>query len=282
MLAYLFPGQGSQCVGMGGDLFEKFPDLTAKADAILGYSIQSLCLGETPARFNQTQYTQPALYTVNALTYFNILQKSGQKPSYLAGHSLGEYNALLAADVFDFESGLRLVQKRGELMGTVTGGGMAAIIGLHVDAIKEILTQHRLAQISIANYNSHTQTVISGKKEEIHQAQALCEQYQGAMVIPLPVSGAFHSQFMRSAQEQFKIFIKDFIFSKPSIPVIANITARPYQEHAIHQMMTEQITSSVRWTETIEYLLAQGISEFKEIGPGRVLNGLVRRIKNGQ
>ncbi len=282
MLAYLFPGQGSQSVGMGGELFEKFPDITAKADAILGYSIQSLCLGEMSTQLNQTQYTQPALYTVNALTYFNQLQENGRKPSYVAGHSLGEYNALLAADVFDFETGLKMVQKRGELMGKTTGGGMAAIIGLHADAIKQILTEHHLTNVTIANYNSHSQIVITGNKDDINQAQVLCEQYNAAMVIPLVVSGAFHSPLMRAAQEQFELFIKDFTFLTPAIPVIANTTARPYQDNAIHQTITEQITSSVRWTETIDYLLAQGVSDFEEIGPGRVLAGLVRRIMKGQ
>lgn len=282
MLAYLFPGQGSQSVGMGRELFEKFPDITAKADAILGYSIQSLCLGEMPAQLNQTQYTQPALFTVNSLIYFNKLQDNGRKPSFVAGHSLGEYNALLAADVFDFESGLKMVQKRGELMGKMTGGGMAAIIGLHADAIRDILTQHNLTNVTIANYNSHSQIVITGNKEDINQAQALCEQYNAAMVIPLVVSGAFHSQLMRAAQEQFELFINDFKFATPTIPVIANTTARPYLDKAIHKTITEQITSSVRWTESIDYLLAQGVVDFEEIGPGKVLTGLVRRIKTGQ
>lgn len=282
MLAYLFPGQGSQSVGMGAELFEKFPDITAKADAILGYSIQSLCLGEMSSQLNQTQYTQPALFTVNALSYLNKMQENSHQPAYVAGHSLGEYNALLAADVFDFESGLKIVQKRGELMSQMTGGAMAAIIGLHADAISEIFQKHHLTNVSIANYNSHTQIVITGKKEDILQAQALCEQHDASMVIPLAVSGAFHSPFMRSAQEQFELFIKDFEFTTPKIPVIANISAKPYQHDAIRQTITNQITSSVRWTETIEYLQAQGVSDFEEIGPGKVLAGLVRRIKKGQ
>lgn len=282
MFAYLFPGQGSQSVGMCAELFEKFPDITAKADAILGYSIQSLCLGEMSSALNQTQYTQPALFTVNALSYFNRLQEKAIKPTYVAGHSLGEYNALLAAEVFDFESGLKMVQKRGELMSQMTGGAMAAIIGLHADAINEIFQKHHLKNVSIANYNSHTQIVITGKKEEVHQAQVLCEQYNAAMVIPLTVSGAFHSPFMQTAQEQFALFIKNFEFSAPKIPVIANVTARPYQHDDIRQTIAEQITASVRWTETIEYLQAQGVTDFEEIGPGKVLAGLVRRIKKGQ
>lgn len=282
MLAYLFPGQGSQSVGMGRELFDMFPEITAQADDILGYSVKSLCLGEMSEHLNQTQYTQPALFTVNSLFFYHKLQETGNKPSFVAGHSLGEYNALLAAEVFDFESGLKMVQKRGELMARTTGGAMAAVIGLTADTISDILQTHHLANVTIANYNSHAQMVISGKKEEILQAQNLCEQYNAAMVIPLAVSGAFHSPLMQSAQAEFARFIKDFKFSAPILPVIANTTAKPYQDNAIQQTITEQITSSVRWTETIQYLQAQGVSDFEEIGPGKVLAGLVRRIKKGQ
>lgn len=282
MTVALFPGQGSQTKGMGEALFNHFPELIAKADHILGYSIKNLCLEDPQNQLHQTQYTQPALYTINALTYFKKLQASTQKPTYVAGHSLGEYNALLAADVFDFETGLKLVKKRGELMSQATNGAMAAIIGLKIDDIKAILLQNNLNQISIANHNSHTQIVISGLKPEIEQAKVLCEQSGAMMVVPLKVSGAFHSPYMQDAQQQFEDYIDDFQFEAPRIPVIANTTARPYSAGDTKKNLARQITSSVRWTESIDFLLAQQETEFEEIGPGTVLTGLIRRIKNGQ
>jgi malonyl CoA-acyl carrier protein transacylase len=282
MSVYIFPGQGSQIKGMGGNLFSEFPELTAKANSILGYPIQTLCLEDPQQQLNQTCYTQPALYIVNALTYFKRRQESENHPSFLAGHSLGEYNALLAADVFDFETGLKLVKKRGELMHQVTNGAMAAVIGLKADSIKTALAQHDLESVAIANDNSYTQIVISGQKENIERAQEACEQAGAMMVVPLKVSGAFHSPYMRPVQEQFEVFLKEFQFAAPKIPVIANYTARPYSTVDISKNLVQQITHSVRWTETINYLLAQGKTEFEEIGPGKVLTGLVQRIKNGQ
>jgi malonyl CoA-acyl carrier protein transacylase len=282
MSVYIFPGQGSQIKGMGRGLFSEFPELTAKANSILGYSIQTLCLEDPQQQLNQTYYTQPALYTVNALTCLKKAQETKITPKFLAGHSLGEYNALLTAGVFDFETGLKLVKERGKLMHQVTNGAMAAVIGLKVDSIKMILEQHNLTSIAIANDNSHTQIVISGQKEDIERAQRLCEQAGALMVIPLKVSGAFHSPHMRPVQEQFEGFLKKFRFSPPTIPVIANYTARPYAANDICANLVQQITHSVRWTESIDYLLGQGETEFEEMGPGTVLTGLVQRIKNGK
>jgi len=284
MSVYMFPGQGSQIKDMGKDLFALFPELILKADQILGYSIKDICLEDFQQQLNQTQYTQPALYTVNALTYFKKIQDIGKsnKPSFVAGHSLGEYNALLAAEVFDFETGLQLVKKRGELMSQATGGAMAAVVGLKADTIKTLLIQNDLMNVTIANDNSHTQSVLSGQKENIARAQVICEQAGAMMVVPLKVSGAFHSPYMRTAQEQFQEFLSRFEFSPPTIPVISNYTAQPYSANEIHRNLAQQITHPVRWTETIKYLLKQGETEFEEIGPGIVLNGLLRRIKNEQ
>ncbi len=282
MTTYLFPGQGSQTKGMGHTLFTEFRELTAKADAILGYSLQTLCHDDPQQQLNHTQFTQPALYTINALSYLKKTQETGLKPTYVAGHSLGEYNALFAADVFDFETGLKLVKRRGELMSQAMGGAMAAVVGLKADVIKSLLIQHDLMNVAIANHNSHTQIVISGQKFDIDRVCAILEQAGAAMVIPLKVSGAFHSPYMRAAQEQFEQYLKEFQFSLPSIPVIANWTAKPYQGSEIQQNLAQQITQPVRWTESIEHLLTQGETEFEEIGPGIVLTGLVKRIKNGQ
>ncbi len=282
MSVSLFPGQGSQVKGMGEDLFNRFSELTAKADDILGYSVKTLCLEDSHHQLHQTQYTQPALYTVNALTYFKKLQDTGKKPTFVAGHSLGEYNALLAAGVFDFATGLKLVSKRGELMSHATGGAMTAIVGLKIDQIKAILLQNNLNQVCIANHNSHTQIVISGLKPEIEQATKLFEQAGAMLVVPLKVSGAFHSSHMQHAQQEFANYIKDFQLQAPQIPVIANTTAKPYAADDIKKNLAQQITNSVRWTESIDFLLAQDETEFEEVGPGVVLTGLVRRIKNGQ
>lgn len=280
MTTYVFPGQGAQTVGMGKDLFSQFPELTQQADDILGYSIEKLCLEPNP-NLNQTNYTQPAIYIVNALTYFNKLKQLDEKPNYVAGHSLGEYNALMAAEVFDFATGLKLVMRRGLLMSQAEGGGMAAVIGLKPEAILTEVKNHNLQHIYIANYNSFTQTVITGLKSEIDQAKSILEK-AGAMFIPLKVSGAFHSPYMQPAANEFNAYLKEFQFGGPKIKVIANINALPYEENAIVLNLTEQITHSVEWTKTIEFLLKQGETNFQEVGPGSVLTGLIKRIQRGQ
>jgi len=170
MKTHMFPGQGSQSKGMGGTLFDEFKELTHKADKILGYSIKELCLEDPRRELNQTQFTQPALYVVNALSYFKKVEESGQKPDFVVGHSLGEFSALLAAECIDFEAGLKLVKKRGELMSQATGGGMAAILNATKEKIETILKENGLTNIDLANYNTPSQIVISGLKDEIGKA----------------------------------------------------------------------------------------------------------------
>ncbi|CQR73474.1 Polyketide biosynthesis malonyl CoA-acyl carrier protein transacylase BaeC [Sporomusa ovata DSM 2662] len=280
MIAYIFPGQGSQTKGMGGTLFEEFKQLTMQADGVLGYSIKELCLEDPQSKLSQTQYTQPALYIVNALSYLHKIQETGKKPDFAAGHSLGEYNALFAAGAFDFETGLRVVKKRGELMSQATGGGMAAVIGLDEEQITAVLQQNQLQNIEIANYNSPSQIVISGLKTDIDQAKVVFERIKGVqMFIPLKTSGAFHSRYMTEAKNKFAVFLDNFKFSELAITVIANVYARPYKQSAIKQTLIEQLTSPVKWNESIKNLLSLGEMEFEEIGPGRVLTGLVQRIK---
>lgn len=280
MTTFVFPGQGSQTIGMGEALFPQFPDYVQKANSILGYDIVELCLQDPRSLLGKTNYTQPALYIVNALTW---LEKSAQeKPNYLAGHSLGEYNALFAAGVFDFETGLKLVQKRGELMSQAMGGGMAAVLGLSSDDIEKVLQDSALTAISIANYNSFNQTVITGSQQAITDAQPVFENAGATMYIPLNVSGAFHSPFMKPAAESFRTFLQSFTYNPPTIPVIANIDAKPYQSMQIADSLTKQITHSVLWRQTVEYLLSQGETVFEELGPGRVLSGLIKRIQQGK
>lgn len=282
MTVYLFPGQGSQKIGMGGELFDEFQELTAKADAILGYSIKELCLTDSNQQLGNTQFTQPALYTVNALTYLKKLKETGgQKPKYVAGHSLGEYAALFAAESYDFETGLRLVKKRGELMAQISGGGMAAIIGKTAEEIADILQKAGLTTIDIANYNSLKQVVISGKKEDVANSKAVFEAAE-ARFFPLNVSGAFHSRYMTPAKEEFTAFLNQFTLQDPKIPCIANYTALPYEPGKVKTNLAEQLNHSVKWNDSIQYLMAKGEQDFVEIGPGTVLAGLVAKIKKGQ
>ncbi len=277
-LIHVFPGQGSQKKGMGEGLFEQFPDITAAANAVLGYSIKDLCLEDANDQLNLTQFTQPALYTVNALTYLNLKQESNPAPDFVAGHSLGEYNALLAAGVFDFETGLKLVQKRGALMAEAKGGGMAAVLGMPIAEIEAVIKSHGSKEVGIANLNAPQQTVLTGSKEAILDIKTAFESAGAKRYIPLKVSGAFHSPFMEPARQEFSNFLKTFTFNPPAIPVISNVEAAPYPDEGIANLLAQQITSPVRWVETIQYLKQQPNPEFHEVGPGKVLQGLIRQI----
>lgn len=279
MLAYLFPGQGSQCIGMGQSLFDLFRDYTQQADEVLGYSIEAVCSGNAPQQLNQTQYTQPALYVVNALMYLKLLADGEPLPDYVAGHSLGEYNALFAAGVFDFTTGLLLVKKRGELMSQAEGGGMAAVIGLNEQDITQILQDEQLTTITIANYNSYQQTVLTGPKEDIGRAQSKFAALQRGSFIPLNVSGAFHSFYMSTAQQAFEQFISPMTFTTPRLPVISNVDARPYHPAIIKPNLIQQIVQPVQWIQTIEYLQTKPNIVYKEVGPGHVLTGLLNRMR---
>ena len=275
---YVFPGQGSQEVGMGQDLFDKFPAEVAQADEILGYSIKELCLNGPIEKLSQTEYTQPALYVVNALTYLDKMNKDPEKPVFTAGHSLGEYNALFAAGVFDFATGLKLVQKRGAIMSKVEGGGMAAVLGMAPEKIKEVLAESGNTAIDVANFNSPKQTVLSGMKEDIVNAQEAFVEAGARRYVVLPVSGAFHSRYMEAPQAEFTEFAKQFEFNAPEIPVISNLNAAPYDAADILPTVAGQISNSVRWTESIQYIKSQGEFEFEELGPKRVLTSLLRQI----
>ena len=275
---YVFPGQGSQSPGMGGELFDQFPELVKQADEVLGCSIKDLCLNDPDKRLGQTDYTQPALYIVNALTYLSKTENFDLRPDFVAGHSLGEYNALFAAGVFDFITGLKLVQRRGQIMVKVTGGGMAAVIGMQPDKIKQVLKDASFESIDIANLNSPKQTVISGQKEDIDAVKTVFEDAGVRLFIPLKVSGAFHSRYMQEAQNEFADFLKSFEFQPVQIPVIANYTAAPYQDIETVNNMVQQISSPVRWVESIQYLKQQPEPEFEEVGPGNVLTKLIKQI----
>lgn len=284
MRTFVFPGQGSQSKGMGADLFDQVPEFTAaeaEIDTLLGYSIRELCLEDPNSQLNLTQFTQPALYIINALHYFKR-KAEGLQADYLAGHSLGEYNALLAGGAFDFVTGLKLVQKRGALMGQAKDGGMAAIIGLTAEQIRDLLEANaELSGIDVANYNSPTQTVISGPVPELEKGQTVFKDAGAKLYKILPVSAAFHSRYMQPAADEFARFLEGFELAALQVPVIANITGRPYETDKPEQIkasLVKQIAGSVQWTESIRYLKGLGEMEFEELGPGTVLSRLIKQI----
>lgn len=277
MNAFLFPGQGSQHVGMGQGLFDLYPTETANASEILGYDIKELCLQDPKKQLALTQFTQPALYVVNALAA-KAKQAAGVEAKFLAGHSLGEYNALAFAGVFSFEDGLRLVQKRGLLMSTAPPGSMAAIIGIDAETVKASLLEAALDELDIANLNGPKQTILSGPRQALDRAQAVMEARQ-AMFIPLNVSGAFHSRYMAPVRDEFEAFAASLTFNAPTVPVIANVTAKPHEFTEIPKLLGQQLVKPVRWVESINHLLNTGVTEFIECGPGDVLTKLVRGIR---
>jgi malonyl CoA-acyl carrier protein transacylase len=285
MLVYVFPGQGSQKKGMGQALFDTVPEyqsLESQVDQQLGYSMRQLCLEDAQGLLKDTRYTQPALYIVNALTCYQALA-SGETPQALAGHSFGEYNALLTAGCFDLLTGLRMVQKRGELMGRASGGGMAAVIGMEEKRIAEVLAAQGLTTLDVANYNSPVQIVISGPTADIPRAKVTLEAAGARMVMPLQVSAAFHSRYMQQAAQEYADFLAQFRFEAPRVPVIANVTAQPHPtadaDAAIKSLLVQQLTHSVRWTQSVRYLLERGATTFKEMGPGNVLTKLIQQIR---
>lgn len=273
----MFPGQGSQAKGMGGDLFDRFPEMTAAADRVLGYSIKELCLDDPRGELGLTQFTQPALFVVNALTF---RARGKPAPDFLAGHSLGEYNALLAAGCFDFATGVALVKERGALMGRVSGGGMSAVIGLEPDRIQSVLHESDEGRrVDVANFNSFDQTVIAGPKEDLAAVQPALEGAGARMVVPLNVSAPFHSRYMRDAQREFEGFLQGFEFAPPSIPVVSNVRARPYEGDMVRATLAEQIGNSVRWLDSMVYLMERPEPSFEECGPGQVLTKLLKQIQ---
>lgn len=281
MTTFVFPGQGSQKKGMGEKLFKTYKELTHAANQILGYSVEDLCIYDQQEKLGQTQYTQPALFVVDVLHYLSKLDE-GFKPDYVMGHSLGEYVALYAAGVFSFETGLKLVSKRSELMAKAQGGAMLAVIGLSSEQIHLIIENNSIPNIDIANYNTYTQTIISGLKDDVMETIPLFESLGASMCLPLNVSGAFHSRYMREAASVFANYLMDFEFNDPKVPVIANTNADYYTSDTIKSNLVSQIDHSVQWLQSIESLINLGETDFIEVGPGMVLTGLINKIKSKQ
>jgi malonyl CoA-acyl carrier protein transacylase len=285
MIAFVFPGQGSQKRGMGQGLFDEVREYIAvekDVDALLGYSLRKLCLEDAENRMKETQFTQPCLYVVNALYYYKAVSQ-GTRPAYLAGHSMGEYNALLAAGVFDFMTGLRLIKKRGELMAQARNGGMAAVIGLSAGTIARLIRDNGLDTLDVANFNAPSQIVLSGPVDDIKRAAPIFEKGGARMYMPLQVSAAFHSRYMTDAAKAFADFLAPVSFAAPQTPVVANATAQLYPtlnaSESVKSLLVKQITNSVRWTQSMRMLINQGVTQFSETGPGNVLTRLVQQIQ---
>jgi trans-AT polyketide synthase, acyltransferase and oxidoreductase domains len=274
MRTIMFPGQGSQYKGMGKELFKIFKNETIKASAILGYDLEELCVQDPEKRLGNTAFTQPALYVVNSFGYLARENKAGA--DYLIGHSLGEYNALFAAGVFDFETGLKMVQKRGQLMAAASGGGMAAVIGPDKDALLKLLEELGCIEVDVANFNTPTQTVIAGPKDAMNKVVKDLEM-RNIKAIPLYVSAPFHSRYMKPAGQEFSRFLQQFTFADPKIPVISNVTAQTYGMGEVASLLSRQITGAVRWVDSVSYLKNKGVISFEEIG-GVILTKMVNEI----
>jgi [acyl-carrier-protein] S-malonyltransferase len=287
--AFVFPGQGSQEVGMGKALVENYPAARAvfeKADDILGFSLSQLCFEGPKTDLNDTFNTQPAIFTTS-IAALEALKAAGYgvKPSYVAGHSLGEYSAYVAAGVLSFEDGLRLVGERGRLMkeaGELNPGSMAAILKLDNTAVAVICqkaTGEGFGILQVANYNSPGQVVISGHSAAVDKAIELAIAAKARRAVKLPVSIAAHSELMRVVADQFREAINRTPLNLPEMPIVANINAEPLDSlEAIREEMEGQLTNSVYWADTILWMVDHGVITFVEIGPKNVLTGLIRRI----
>ncbi|HMB41560.1 MAG TPA: ACP S-malonyltransferase [Balneolaceae bacterium] len=283
MKAYLFPGQGSQKVGMGKDHYSSDPQFKSyvdKADQILGYSLSSLMFEGPGEELTQTQHTQPAIF-VHSYALYRVLD---EKPDMVAGHSLGEFTALAAADVLHFEDALKLVSKRGELMqnaGEVNPGTMAAIIGMDDEIVDQICVEASKEAgkpVVPANYNSPGQLVISGAVEAVEKAVELAKEKGCRIAKMLPVSGAFHSPLMKHVFDEFSNALNEVEFNDPQFPVYSNVTGKPViNRNALKENVLNQLVSPVKWTQTLKNMQANKADTFVEVGPGKVLQGLVKR-----
>ena len=279
--AFLFPGQGSQTVGMGAEFFGKLAKAKSiydAADAALGKKISDICFLGPDEVLKNTENAQPAILTTTIAILQEVLPFI--KPDLVAGHSLGEYSALVAAGSLDFSEAVKIVRKRGEFMNASFGGTMAAILMLPREKVEQLCKEAlRVGLVSPANYNSPGQIVVSGTKEGVEEMCKLAKS-AGGKAIPLAVSGPFHSSLMKPAQEKLAAELDKVKFTAPRIAVISNVTADYIKDgNSAKELLIKQVVSSVLWEDTINRMLKDGVDLFVEVGPGKVLSGLVRKIK---
>ncbi|HGO4159036.1 TPA: ACP S-malonyltransferase [Serratia marcescens] len=284
--AFVFPGQGSQTVGMLAELAAQFPiveETFGEASSALGYDLWQLVQQGPAEELNKTWQTQPALLAASVAIFRVWQQQGGKAPALMAGHSLGEYSALVCAGVLDFKAAIRLVELRGKLMQEAVPegtGAMYAIIGLDNDAIAKACEESAQGQVvSPVNFNSPGQVVIAGNKEAVERAGAACKAAGAKRALPLPVSVPSHCALMKPAADKLAVALQDITFNAPQVPVVNNVDVRIENDpEAIRSALVRQLYSPVRWTESVEFIAAQGVTSLLEVGPGKVLTGLTKRI----
>ncbi|CAI0879960.1 ACP S-malonyltransferase [Serratia entomophila] len=284
--AFVFPGQGSQALGMLAELAAQFPiveETFGEASAALGYDLWQLVQQGPAEELNKTWQTQPALLAASVAIFRVWQQQGGKAPALMAGHSLGEYSALVCAGVLDFKAAIRLVELRGKLMQEAVPegtGAMYAIIGLDNAAIAKACEESAQGQVvSPVNFNSPGQVVIAGNKEAVERAGAACKAAGAKRALPLPVSVPSHCALMKPAADKLAVALQDVTFSAPQVPVVNNVDVRTETDpEAIRSALVRQLYSPVRWTESVEFIAAQGVTSLLEVGPGKVLTGLTKRI----
>ncbi|MBN1142335.1 MAG: ACP S-malonyltransferase [Deltaproteobacteria bacterium] len=286
MIGFIFPGQGSQEVGMGREFVENFAaarEIFEEADDTLGFALSRLCFEGPEERLLLTEFTQPAILTTSIAMLRVLEGETGLRPSLVAGHSLGEYSALVAAGVFQFEDALRAVRNRGLFMQEavpVGTGGMAAILGMENEALEEVCRQAAQGEVvAPANYNSPGQIVIAGHCGALQRAMTLCRERGCRKAVPLPVSAPFHSVLMAPAGERLRPILEDIPLHPFKVPLVSNVEGAVNQDAArVRELLIEQVSRAVLWEGSVRAMILTGIDRFLEIGPGRVLTGLVKRI----